>query len=520
MYHYEFELSKYKLREYEMLLAEREVEGLFPNIETKRVNGSIELFSDFELQREHLKKLTFFSRINNHTTNNKFVTNQVIIESLKNITPSIYDFDIDKLIKPNTSREIRYITHSFHEYKGRFYPQLAKSFMNYANLNSKDTILDPFCGSGTTLLESLLNDINAVGIDINPIAYLLTKSKIRSLFLSKEDFHKINDFVKKFSNDLSWQEINIELYKEKTDLEYLVKWFPEINLKQIIYVLDFISEIGNQDIQLLLKIVLSNILKEYSYQDPSQLRIRRRKDEPQENLLQTYCLRLSEQVDLLTKFQSIYKFQPKSKTENYLGDVRQLKFSDNTFDAVITSPPYATALPYVDTDRLSLFVFNYTNRETFKQLEKSLIGNREILKSEREKLDIELEQNFQKSILPKEIINLLEKIYNLNKNADVGFRRKNTAALLYKYFVDMDLAIKQISRVLKQGKFFFNVVGDNRTTAGDEKLSIPTIDFINLIAQQNGFEIIEKINMTVQKPYEIHSKNSINSEAISILRKK
>ncbi len=519
MYHYGVELSKYKLRDYELLLAEREIKGLFPDITTKRVNGSIELFSNNELHQEKLKKLTFFSNINNINNKNKYVTNQVIIENVKNITPSIFDFEIEKHIKPNTNREIRYITHSFHEYKGRFYPQLAKSFMNYANLKPEDTVLDPFCGSGTTLLESLLYDVNAVGVDINPIAYLLTKSKIRSLFITKDDLFITQKLVYNLNNDLSWQEINIQSYHDKTDLEYLTKWFPETNLKQIIHILNVISSIDNSDIKLLLKIILSNILKKYSFQDPTQLRIRRRKDQPAEDLLNTYCNKVLEQIELLQKFHSIYKLSTNSKIENHLGDVRKLDFVNNSFDAIITSPPYATALPYVDTDRLSLFVFNYTNRKTFKKLEKSLIGNREILKSEREKLDFELEKNFSKSILPKEIINLLEKIYTLNKNADVGFRRKNTAALLFKYFTDMDLAIKQIHRVLKRDKFFFNVVGDNRTTAGNVKINIPTIDFINLISVQNGFNMIEKIDMTVQQSYAIHSKNSINNEAISILKK-
>ncbi len=520
MYHYEIELSKYKLRNYELHLAECEVKGLFPNAVSKRINGSIELFSNDRIQQEQLKKLTFFSNIKNLNNHNKYVTNQVVIENIKNLPSSIYDYEIDKLIKPNTNREIRYVTHSFHEYKGRFYPQIAKSFMNYANLKSDDTVLDPFCGSGTTLLESLFYGINAVGVDINPIAYLLTKSKIRSLFLIKEDFIKIEDYIYHMNSDSSWQELNIQSYADKTDLNYLVKWFPLCNLRQIFHILNTIYTIQNKDIKLLLKILLSSIIKEYSFQDPKQLRIRRRKDEPKSNLLETFCNKTLEKIELLRNFKSFYKLSTSSRIENYLGDVRTLKFENDSFDSIITSPPYATALPYVDTDRLSLFIFNYTNSKTFKELEKSLIGNREILKSERKKLDIELEKNFKDSILPKDIIYLLEKIYKLNKEANVGFRRKNTAALLFKYFTDMDLAIKQMHRLLKKDKLFFNVVGDNHTTAGETKINIPTIDFINLISQQNGFDLIEKINMSVQKPYSIHSKNSIKNEAISILRKK
>ena len=190
-----------------------------------------------------------------------------------------------------------------------------------------------------------------------------------------------------------------------------------------------------------------------------------------------------------------------------------------SIDLAITSPPYATALPYVDTDRLSLYVFGYTQRDSYRKLENSLIGNREITKKKRELLDNELKKNFTNSILPNEIIKLLERIYYLNKNSNVGFRRKNTAALLFKYFIDMDQSMKQMHSVLKTDKYYFMVIGNNRTTAGDEDIGIPTVDFIGLIAEDNGFKLYKKIDMTIQKSYMIHSKNAINSESILILRK-
>jgi hypothetical protein len=122
--------------------------------------------------------------------------------------------------------------------------------------------------------------------------------------------------------------------------------------------------------------------------------------------------------------------------------------------------------------------------------------------------------------LPPEIIAILKKIYLLNKKFKVGFRRKNTAALLYKYFIDMGQGINQISKVLKRNKFAFIIVGNNRTTAGNETIKIPTSDFIGLIAEKNNFKVLDKVELTVQKSYQIHSKNSINSESILIMKKK
>ncbi len=301
-------------------------------------------------------------------------------------------------------------------------------------------------------------------------------------------------------------------------------WFPENNLKKITAIQKIICSLNNEICQLFTKVILSNLLRDYSYQDPSQLRIRRRQDTPPENLIETFKKNLTEQIENLEKFQSLNRFELVSNVQNYLGDIRILMKSanlkPNSIDIVITSPPYATALPYVDTDRLSLFAFGFTDKSNFRKLEESLIGNREITKSKREQLDKELERNFESSVLPKGIIQLLKRIYLLNKDANVGFRRKNTAALLYKYFLDMHQGINQVSQVLKKNKFAFFVVGNNRTTAGTENINIPTDDFVGYIAEKNNFKFVEKISMTVQKSYLIHSKNSINTESIMVLQRK
>lgn len=521
MFKYQINFSKYKLREYEKVLAVKEFENQFCTIKKKTVNEKGIKFKTNKLLDEiKLKKLTFFSEFhyqNAQLGKSNILTDQTIVESYQKYEPTLF-----QKIKPNKAREIRYLTHSFHEYKGRFYPQLAKAFMNYAGIKKGDTILDPFCGSGTTLVESILFNANAVGVDINPIAHLMAKAKIKSLLLKQNDLQSIKISFEKIKEDSGWKKININNYRNVLDIEYLQKWFPEKSLKKVFAIQEIIQSLKNETKQLFSKVILSNLLRDFSYQDPSQLRIRRRHDTPPENLIATFKKNIVEQIDNLERFQSLNRFELTSDVRNYLGDSRTLMRSANlkanSVDVVITSPPYATALPYVDTDRLSLFAFGFTDRLSFRKLEKTLIGNREISKSKRELLDKELERNFKTSVLPVEIIQCLKRIYLLNKGTDVGFRRKNTAALLYNYFIDMHEGINQLSKVLKKNRFAFFVVGNNRTTAGNENINIPTDDFICYIAEKNNFKLIEKISMTVQKSYLIHSKNSIKKESILVLQ--
>ncbi len=514
MYNYQVNFSKYKLRDYEKNLAIKEFENQFPFVTNKSINNKGISFTTHKILDEFkLKRLTFYSEFqNSQLQKSSVLTNQVILENYQKST-----------LLPHSSRDIRYLTHSFHEYKGRFYPQLAKALMNYAGLKKGDVLLDPFCGSGTTLVESLLFGVDAIGIDINPLAYILTKTKIKSLILKDKDFIFIQRTFDNIQNNYEWKDIKFENYNNTLDIEYLKKWFPENNLKKIIFIQNIIHQLPYETSQLFSKVILSNLLREFSFQEPKQLRVRRRTDIPAQNLIETFQENLLFQIESLKKFQSLNIFNLDSKIEVYLSDIRKLmkdiNIKENSIDAVITSPPYGTALPYIDTDRLSLFAFGLANRRKIKKIEDTLIGHREITKSQRLLLEDELKKNFRKSILPRDIIKLLKKIYLLNKNSDVGFRRKNTAALLYKYFLDMHTGINQISKVLKKNKLAFFVIGSNRTIAGGEAINILTDDLIALIAQVNGFKLIEKINMTVQKSYMIHSKNSINKESILVLQK-
>jgi site-specific DNA-methyltransferase (cytosine-N4-specific) len=434
MYKYKLFFSRYKLRDYEKELAMKEFDKQFYFIKHKSVfDWGIVLTTDELLDEMQLKKLTFYSEFHVQDKDGESVvipSNQSIVENYADSEPNFFNE-----IRPKTTREIRYLTHALHEYKGRFYPQLVKSFFNYASLKKGDTVLDPFCGSGTTLVESILFGINAIGIDINPLAFLLTKAKIKSILLTQKNWAIIKDTFTSLNENLGWEKIRIKDYANIIDTEYLQHWFPENTLKKILLIQKNIYELKDETSQIFSKVILSNLLREFSFQEPTQLRIRRRADIPPENLIETFKKSLLKQIENIEKFQLINHFELGSKVENYLGDVRVLmkdaKLKKNSIDAVITSPPYATALPYVDTDRLSLFAFGYTDKSKFRKLEETLIGNREISKSKREAIDNELERNFETSILPSEIIQLLKVIYILNKNANVGFRRKNTAALLY-----------------------------------------------------------------------------------------
>ena len=92
---------------------------------------------------------------------------------------------IDKINWDFKNFNTQYLTHRFHSYPARFIPQIPYSFIKLFT-NEGDTVLDPMCGSGTTIVEAFLNNRNAIGNDFNPLSTLITK--VKTTMISNEDF--------------------------------------------------------------------------------------------------------------------------------------------------------------------------------------------------------------------------------------------------------------------------------------------------------------------------------------------
>src|SRR5207248_3747042 len=125
-------------------------------------------------------------------------------------------------------------------------------------------------------------------------------------------------------------------------------------------------------------------------------------------------------------------------------------------DVIITSPPYATALPYLDTDRLSLCFLGLLPRVQHRERDQAMIGNREI--TDRTRRDYWGAFKSTGNGLPRSVKKLISEIQTLNQSRDVGFRRRNLPSLLYKYFHDMRQVFVGMREILKPGASAFVVV--------------------------------------------------------------
>ena len=413
-------------------------------------------------------------------------------------------------------KDPKYATHGLHPFKGKFYPQLVRSLINLASVPLGGVVLDPFAGSGTTLLEAFLNGFRARGSDLSPLAAELADVKIRVLTV---DPSWLKFCVSEHMRDLARSTGSAVQTPWSPDVEREIRsWFPDPVVDKLARVLDAIRRVPDLTVQRFLKLVLSSLLRSCSQQEPTDLRVRRRReplvDAP---LLEDYVTAVQEQTGRVLDFAHRLGYCPNPvyPAEVWQGDARDVAafhangVVDGSVDLVITSPPYATALPYIDTDRLSYMVLWNMGATARRQLEESLTGSREIGGRSRKQIEALIEGQGLERIQSHTARELVCQIHELNQRHDVGFRRKNMAALLYRYFEGMAEALGAMDRVLKPGGQAMIVIGDNRTIAGTTEVRITTTRIIEELAVALGWTLRESIPITVTKEALLHSRNSI-----------
>ncbi len=424
-------------------------------------------------------------------------------------------------------KDPKYATHGIHAYKGKFYPQLAKSLFSLAGLRPGARVLDPFCGSGTVLLESYLNGFQAFGTDLNVLAVKVARVKTQILnvdpYLRDRFLSRFEDRLKGMEASSDWHSVFCQNVKEE-----LLSWFPRPVLAKLGWLLHTIGQVSEPRIREFLEVITSSIVRDVSQQDPRDLRIRRRaeplSDAP---VYELFKERLHEQRIRLQHFSERSKYAPTPfhAATAALGDCRYAStFTENgvgrgSIDAIVTSPPYATALPYIDTDRLSILLLFGMNSKERGELESSLVGSREITKRKKGGVDERIDSGDFAPIRSSTARTIVEEVRQRNKGADVGFRRDNTAALLYLYFQDMSTVMQNLDPLLHSGGAAFFVIGDNRTTAGGKEVKITSGRALQEIGAAIGWELVDVIPITVTTENRLHAKNSITENEIIRFRK-
>lgn len=412
-----------------------------------------------------------------------------------------------------------YASHGIHTYRGKFYPQLARVLLNLSGLQPGDTVLDPFGGSGTTATEAALMGAEAVTVDWNPLASHIAHAKLDALSTSPADLISEGERWTEAASrngSVEWGQFHESVHEE------LESWFPLPVLAKLSHLLAAIRMTDDPKLVRIAEVLVSDVVRDVSHQEPRDLRVRRRA-EPLEDadVAAEFQRRHERLVKSLSDFQQA-RLPHAPRTARVVTDSIDPVSSNGTelparrsVDAVVTSPPYATALPYLDTDRLSLaLILGYSSSDR-RELEEQLIGSREFRTSTLRAMQSQLEDLEPSELLPPSTCEFLTTLHDAAmSDPNAGFRRQQKPAALFRYFTAMARTLESVHALLKPGASAWFVVGDSRTKLHGSYRRIPTTDEIASTAKHLGYEVEERIPITVTRDGLMHSRNRITENAI------
>lgn len=384
-----------------------------------------------------------------------------------------------------------YASHNFHSFPAKFPPQLPKKFI--LNLTKPgDIVLDPMMGSGTTILEAILNNRNAIGYDIDPLALKLTS--VKTTPLNKVELKKIVNRVISDSLDLvksnkSYLQKYYLDYFDENSRKFIDYWFSEDSILELLALMQNISKIEDGSNQRFFDLLFSAIIITKSggvslafdlgHTRPHRAKVAYGKGG---ELIfgQKEILSDNPRIKILTKkFKSpieefVKKFEQNlsgilsDKNEFVVpqlgfGNAQKLPLLDSSVDLIVTSPPYASnAIDYMRAHKFSL-VWSGFSIDELSVKRKSYIGSEDT-------------SQFYFESLPQFTTNIIEEISLLDQRKEKVLKR---------YYSESHRFLKEMYRVLKPGKAAIVVVGSSVIRGKDIEIQNCLAD----IGENIGFKV-------------------------------
>ena len=419
-----------------------------------------------------------------------------------------------------------HLTHYMHPYKGRFHPKMVRALLNYVCPKRQGLVMDNFAGCGTLLVEATWMGLDSIGVEINPLSVLMSNVKCHSLVLAPSQLkEEIVTFLKEVRSAIAsfkHQSAGFSLlaapkYKLETVMAQkrrmpnsVTQMFRNKNaVEKALVAHEIVKSVPNHQIRNFLLLGLSGTISDLT----------RRRSAEFVSVLKERLMDLYLRIYLFQKLNETLKIRL-GTSETYVGDTRDMKNSCKTWngekveikndsiDAIVNSPPYSTALDYIKNDLPQLTVLNLA--PSIEQLQIDMIGNPK-LKYYPDELVEEIESNHED----------FKKLPTTAK--DVVLRllregRKKAALRTYKFFKDIHLSLKEMSRVMKKGAKSVKIIGNNHYKLGQAYVEVKNDKVIWEMAENPDIGLFR--DKVIMRELEKTRAGMIRYESIIILEKR
>jgi len=241
-----------------------------------------------------------------------------------------------------------YLTHGLHPYPAKYIPQIPHYLISELSKYG-ETVADIFCGSGTTLVEANLLGRNAVGIDANPLACLISETKTTRLKPNDESLlNKLVEQAQGLSSELLLREMQPEKKPFKSsadrpDDNALSFWFEPFVVEELAEILSWCKVLSTTTSQRIALTALSSIIVTVSKQDSDTRYVRREKGIRPGDTFLKFANALSKSTSAVSEFTKQVDHGTFCKV--YHSDILATPDVDS-FDLMVCSPPYPNAYSY------------------------------------------------------------------------------------------------------------------------------------------------------------------------------
>ncbi len=214
-------------------------------------------------------------------------------------------------------------------YKEGYSRDMVLNVMKKFGMEKGDTVLDPFCGVGTTLLACKQSGMNSIGFDVQPPAVFASIVKTNDYEVDKLEAASKELLEEKFQKP-DWGTVT----------PFVKKAFNGHTLDDVLFFRDLIMRMDDGPVRDFLTMALINVTMKcsYAWKDGAVIKIRKHPVPP---LRKIFKRQLKYMIKDVKKFKST-----DASCEVDFGDARKMKLKDDSVDAVITSPPYLNKIEY------------------------------------------------------------------------------------------------------------------------------------------------------------------------------
>jgi len=406
--------------------------------------------------------------------------------SEEKLATDVIDIPVNEKIKAGqlfniTTNNVSYLTHNIHKYPAKYIPNVPRWAMSKYIKDEGKLVLDPFCGSGTTLVEAILNSHDSVGIDIDPLAVLISKVKTTRI-----DSQKLIEIKKDVINSIKTPPK--QLFRPK--LETLEHWFNNDAIHDLGLLRSIVEEYkDDKDVYDFLIITLSSIIRKVSNADDQSQKtyVSHTNMKSPPSVLPLFIKRL----DLYSK-RLIELFEKVNNDTRVLvsrNDARDLELfweenNLNPADLAVTSPPYIKAIDYIYNQMAEYFwigdLFGLENQKKQNLYKTQYVGTKQV------------GAKIYKDKLPKTGIDEIDSLVLKIKEKDVKH-----AYIVAKFFVDMEKNFKEVKNVLNDDSHYVMVIGNNSVSG----YNVPSHKFLIQCAEKVGFKYSNHFGYNIRNRY-------------------